>query len=197
MEHICLFIGITAGIIQIIGYAMYMRNAFSGSVSPNPASWSIWAFASILNLVSYIEMTGDLSKVILPAACSVMNMGTFLVCLLKGRLRKLQRFEKIILILDLKIVLIWWLSHSALLANLLLQISTLISFIPITHDVWKNPKVEKPAPWFLWTSGYALLSLLVIFRWQQWHDVVYPISCLIFHSIVFYICKYKKVSPIS
>ncbi len=193
MENLCLVIGIMAGIIQIIGYVLYMRNAFSGSIFPNPASWSIWAFASILNLISYAEMTGDWPKIILPAACSVMNMATFLTCLFKGRLRKLRMIEWTILFLDIVIVLFWWLSKSATLTNLLLQASTLISFLPLICDVWKNPSIEKPTPWLLWTLGYALLFSIVLLRWKKWEDAVYPLLCLILHGIVLYACTFKKV----
>ncbi len=170
-----------------------MRNAFSGSIRPNPASWSIWAFASILNLISYAEMTGDWPKVILPAACSVMNMITFLACLFKGRLRKLKTIEWTILIFDAAIVLFWWFSKSALYANLLLQVSSLISFLPLIFDVWKKPSIEKPMPWLLWTVGYMLLFSIVLLRWEKWEDAVYPLLCLILHGIVLHACTFKKV----
>ncbi|MDP2816497.1 MAG: hypothetical protein Q8O19_07445, partial [Rectinemataceae bacterium] len=67
-------LGFMAGAVQLIGYWVYNKGA---GEKINTGSWSIWAIAGIVDLVSYFVMTGDWVKNILPAVCAVAAVGTF------------------------------------------------------------------------------------------------------------------------
>jgi hypothetical protein len=51
--------------------------------------------------------------------------------------------------------------------------------------VWKTPSSEIARPWWIWVAGYVIFLSVVILRWKhQWTDLVYPINCIILHSLV-------------
>lgn len=177
-------LGIFAGLLQIAGYFDYFKKIGIGRIKPNAASWSIWAFGAVLESASYVFVTGDWVKNILPIACAVCAVSLFLICLKRGHFEKVTRFEWILVIADCIAIFVWWWFESAVYANLLLVLTAIVSFIPIIMHVWKDPKAEHARPWFLWTYAYATLALVVVFRWEKWEDFVYPGIFLILHLIV-------------
>lgn len=179
-----IFLGVSAGIFQIIGYVFYVRKIGIGRVKPNTASWSIWAFGSILESVSYINATGDWVKNLLPIACTVSALLLFFYCLFNGRFNRPTLIEHILIVLDCVAIFIWWWYQSAIFANFFLVFVAIISFLPIFVHVWRDPMEEDATPWYIWTVAYTMLVFTVLFRWERWEDLVYPLVFAVLHVIV-------------
>lgn len=177
-------ISIFAGLMQLLGYLFYSLGTFSDKIKPNAASWSIWAFGAVLESASYIFLSRDLLKNILPIVCAFSAIIFFLICVFRGRFESISSFEKKIVALDIIITLLWYFSESAFLANMLLVLTAIISFIPIIIHVNKDPTYESALPWFIWTGAYVCMLFVVIVRWEKWEDVIYPVIFLILHLIV-------------
>lgn len=177
-------LAIASGLLQIGGYLVYGREVFSGKIRPNTASWGIWAFGAVLESASYIALTGDLLKNILPITCAISVVIFFIICLKRGYFEPLDRFEKIIVIADLITITIWWLSQSAFYANVLAILTAFISFIPIIRHAWKNPNDESAFPWFIWTAAYTTQASVVLLRWTKWEDMLYPALFMVLHFTV-------------
>jgi hypothetical protein len=181
---ISIFLGAVGGVLQIGGYILYAKKITAGRVKPNAASWGIWTFGAALETASYIGVTGDWVKNILPIICALSAIIFFFYCLHRGYFGKVDNFEKIIVVLDIFAIFIWWLFESAVYANFLLIATAIISFIPIIRHVWKDPMVEDTRPWLLWTTAYTILLVVVILRYEKWEDLVYPIVFIPLHLIV-------------
>lgn len=186
-------LGIFAGLLQVIGYLFYVKKINVGRVRPNTASWSIWAFGAVLESSSYVFVTGDWVKNILPIACAVSAVAIFLYCLRKGHFKRPTNFEWSLVLLDSVAIFIWWWYSSAVYANLFLVITAVISFVPILAHVWHDPMAEDSNPWFVWTSAYAVLALVVILRWEKWEDLVYPLVFVILHIFVAVLALDKRI----
>lgn len=176
-------LGVIAGLIHIVAFLIYHRQMLQGTSKPNQATWTLWVFISTLNCISYIVMSGDIIKGLLPIASTAACIAVFVVSLFKGKLSKLNFGDQIALMLGFASIFVWRAYRSATYANLILQICILISFIPTYRGVWKEPSNEKALPWFVWSSAYILTIIVVFLRWQgQYQDLVYPINCLLLHG---------------
>lgn len=182
--YFSIFLGVGAGLLQIAGYIFYAKKIKLGRIKPNAASWSIWTFGSILESVSYVAVTGDWVKNLLPITCVLSAIILFFYCLYNGNFGKILNFEWILLAMDFFAIFLWWLFQSAIYANFFLVLTAIISFIPIMRHVWNNPMVEDAIPWYLWTAAYCILAVVIIFRWEKWEDLVYPITFAILHIII-------------
>lgn len=183
MATIEIIIGITAGSIHVTAFLIYHKQIFQGTSHPNITTWTLWAFLSPLNCLSYIAMSNDWIKGLLPIASTSACLAVFVLSLFKGKLSKLNFWDTVALIIGIVSILIWWHYCSAAYANLLLQISIVISFVPTYRGAWKDVNIEKPLPWFVWASAYILTITVVFLRWQgQYQDLVYPINCLLLHA---------------
>jgi|CXWL01.1.fsa_nt_gi hypothetical protein len=186
-------LGIVAGLVQFSGYVYYIKKINVGRVKPNTASWSIWAFGAILDTTSYIFVTGDWVKNILPVACALSAIVIFFYCLYYAHFGRPIRFEWSLVALDFVAVLIWWYYSSAIYANLFLVSTEVISFIPIIRHTWKDPMVEDALPWFVWTAAYSLLAIVVLLRWEKWEDLAYPAVFAVLHVIIAVLALDKRV----
>jgi hypothetical protein len=182
---ISVLLGASAGFLHVLAFALYNRQMLHGTSQPNSATWTLWAFLTVLNASSYAVMSGDLVKSILPIASSLACILTFLFSLYKGKLSKLDLWDGLALGIGVVSGLVWWYYKSATYANLILQASVAISFVPTYRGVWKNPKKEKALPWYIWSFAYVLSIVVIAMRWKgQYQDLVYPVNCLILHAVV-------------
>ena len=182
---ITVLLGVSAGFLHVIAFALYNRQMLQGTSYPNSATWTLWVFLTVLNVSSYAVMSGDWVKSILPLASSIACIFTFFFSLSKGKLSKIDPWDRLALGIGIISGLIWWYYKSATYANLILQISIAISFVPTYWGVWRDPMKEKALPWYIWSSAYTLSIIVIILRWKnQYQDLVYPINCLVLHAVV-------------
>lgn len=172
-------LGILIGASHLLGYWIYYRTSVNKETAPNTASWSIWAFGSMVNLLTYANMSNDWAKDILPAVCSFACIVIYIVYLWKGKFKMPKFTDILIFSTDIVATIVWLVVKSPLIGNMACQASTVLSFIPIIRETMKDPEDEEPMAWSMWSIAYALDVVLVITRWKQWGDVVYPATCLV------------------
>ena len=195
MNTISIILGILIGVAHLSGYWIYYRiSSLHKETSPNTASWSIWAFGSVINLLTYSSLSNDWVKDILPAVCSVCCIVVFASYFRQGKFERLGFADILIFSIDIVATIVWLIVDSPLVGNLACQFGTVLSFIPIIRETVKDPKKEKPLSWIIWSFAYGLDVILVIMRWNQWGDVVYPATCLVLHFLMAIIST-KRRSP--
>ena len=172
-------------LIYLIAFGLYNRQIISGHSKPNPATWGLWVFLAFLNSASYSVMTGDWVKAMTTYAGCVAMSVTFLFALKKGKFAKLSSFDWSLMSLGFLSILIWWIKRDAMYANLLLQVSVILSFIPTYRWVWHDPRNERPLPWLLFSFGYCFAVAVVVLRWQgQPQDLAFPVLGVVLHAVV-------------
>ena len=183
--NLAVLLGIVAGLLHILAFVLYNKQMLQGTSKPNTATWTLWTFLTVLNVSSYAVMSGDWVKTILPLVSSIACIFTFLFSLYKGKLSKVDPWDGLALGIGIISGLVWWHYKSATYANLILQSSIAVSFVPTYRGVWKNPLKEKALPWYIWSSAYILSIAVITLRWKgQYQDLVYPITGLILHPVV-------------
>ncbi len=176
---ISVIISVFAGILQLFGYLVYNRKILSGEIVPNAGSWLIWALGGVATTVSYIFVSDDWVKDILPVVCASSGIVIFIFCLAKGRFERIDLVDWMIISFDIAITIYWYLSKETLVANMLYMASEVTSFIPIFRYVWKNPLSEEATPWILWSVAYFLMGITVLMRYEKWEDLFYPVVLFI------------------
>lgn len=172
-------LGILIGVIHLLGYWIYYRmSSLYKETSPNTGSWSVWAFGSVVNLLTYSSMSNDWVKDILPAVCSLACIVIYVSFLRQGKFEVPTLSDILIFSIDIMATMVWFSTNSPLMGNIVCQASDAISFIPIIKETMRNPRRERPLPWIIWSIAYVLDVILVIIRWRQWGDMVYPITSL-------------------
>lgn len=190
--QITILLGVVASFVQIAGYFIYSRKINIGRIKPNTASWSIWASGAILESSSYILITGDWVKNLLPIACALSALVLFIYCLFKGHFSKLSRLEWFLVATYFLAIFVWW-YQSVFYAHLLLVFTAIIAYLPIISNVWSDPMVEDATPWYIWTVAYSLFTLLVVLRWEKWIDIVYPLVSVFLSVFVAVLAMDRRV----
>lgn len=185
-------LGVIAGLLQLVAFAIYNKQIIQGTSKPNAATWTLWSYLTVLNVSSYAVMSNDWVKCLLPAASSAACLATFFYAAYKGKLSKLESLDNATLLVGIFAGFVWWYFSSAKFANLILQGAVAISFAPTLRGVWKNPRMERALPWYLWSIAYVLVLVVITMRWRnQYEDLVYPINCLILHAAVGLLARRK------
>ncbi len=187
-----IILGTLGGLVHIIAYVLYNKGIVRGRTIPNNTTWTLWVFLALLNGSSYVKMSRDLVKSIVPLIGTAFRFITYGLIIKKGKWRKLDRIEIIILIIGAAAGLIWYMLKSATYANLILQLAYVISIIPTFRSIWKN-NTEEPLPWFLWGVGHSLAIATVCARWSgQYQDLAFSGIGAIIHFIAAYLIFIKK-----
>jgi len=174
--HLSIFLSFLASFLQIVAFVIYNKQLIRGLSKPKITSWGLWAFLSFLSTASYIKFTGDIVKGIMPLTISSIVIFTFFYALHASKFSKLNKLDITVLLFGIISIFVWWLYRSAVSANLILQLSAAIAYIPTLSGVWKHASSnEKFLPWFIWSIAYILAGAVVILRWTaQYEALVYP-----------------------
>lgn len=186
-----MILGILAGLLHVLAFVIYKKQISDGTSSPNTATWTLWVFLTLLNCASYFSISMDWVKSILPILSSLACIVTFCSALSNGKFSALEKYDSIALVFGIISALVWYIFQSASWANVILQLGVVVSFIPTYRGLIKDPFKEKSLPWFVWSSAYVLSLIVIILRWQQWQEVVYPIGGFILHFGVGLLAKSK------
>ncbi len=192
------WMSLVAGTISLTAFALYNLSVFTGRIKPNSASWALFAFLVILNASSYLAMSDDWVKSVMPIGNAGACILTFVFGLIFGKFEPLKPEEKKVLIIGMAAALAWWMFRSAMFGNLLLQVAVIVAMLPLLKGVRRNPTIENPLPWWLWTIGFTINLTVVILRWKgQWQDLAYPINTIVLHAWVAILASRKLPQTIT
>jgi hypothetical protein len=160
---------------------------------PNVASWFMWGVGGVTELIIYAALVNNAAKEILPAVCAVVAVVTFLRVWWREDSFHLDRKDWVIVALDVVLVAFWFITRNPFASNVLLGFDMLLSFLPILRSTWNNPRSEHPTPWRTWTIAYGLLTLVVILRWENVWELIYPVLYLVLHALVWGIARFRRL----
>lgn len=184
-----MFLSITAAVFSGCAYLIYLLQVSHGGSIPNPASWTIWAFLAGLNAITFWKGSRDSLATAQFFTGAVGCVSVWVFTLAKGKFTALDAIAWAVLILCVAACLVWWITRSAVYANLVLGGTLLVSFMPTIIGVWQNGKIEQSFPWYLWTAAFAITSVNVFRRTdrtkpQWWFLMVVPILGVVLHGAV-------------
>ena len=185
MIYLPLGLTILSSVIFLVFFVIYNKDILKGLVKPNIVTWSIFSLITLINSITYIAFTHDIFKGALAFTdCFTCIVITGLI-LFKGHYLKLTILEKIIIFLSLISLLLWFLLHNAIYANLLLQPAYILAFIPTLKNAYINPHDESSLVWLMWAFSFILTIIVILIRWQGvFADLINPLIALTLHTSV-------------
>jgi len=185
MDYLPLGLTILSSVIFLVFFVIYNKDILKGLVKPNIVTWSIFSLITLINSITYIAFTHDIFKGALAFTdCFTCIVITGLI-LFKGHYLKLTILEKIIIFLSLISLLLWFLLHNAIYANLLLQPAYILAFIPTLKNAYINPHDESSLVWLMWAFSFILTIIVILIRWQGvFADLINPLIALTLHTSV-------------
>lgn len=192
-------LGITAGLLQALGYFFYIKIAREGLSAPNPLSWIMWAYGT--SLIGLLEFSQNASPylLVLPAACSASSI---YVAIRSWQYRKLENLDwndwfafSADVLLTICYTSVWLLAKYGMLSPekksiatlsflLLSNATTFTTFWPTLKGIMKNPQGENWVPWTVWTLAYTTLAIATLMQNGAWTVfMLYPVLNLVMHGL--------------
>lgn len=215
--NIIFAIGALAGISQITGYVLYLKD---GNIDPNPVTWFMFAYGTgILALLEW-DSTATWPELFLPIACAFFSIVVSFRCWKKARAKDSSKWwpedwwpedktEKLSFISDILItvayIAAWILAGWSLLTPenrefavltflFLSNLSTFPSFYPLLRDTYLHPQKENWLPWAVWTFSYFLLAIVTYATHGSFfHPLMfYPLSNIFLHGLTSWLASRKR-----
>ena len=176
--------GLASAFVQLVGYALYIREVRQGLIQPNATSVALWVFGTAVSIWVYAQVTQDWFKLALPIACAVGLVATLCIGVTRQRLVQPDRTDIATAVLDIGIIGVWILSRDINLTYAALIADTVVSFVPIFRSTLALPARERAVPWLVWTLAYGLMLLAAVLRWEGWPPIVLPLVYILCHFAV-------------
>ncbi len=176
MQAIANVLVIIANALILVVYLLYLKQIIKSESTPNPATWIIWFVVTLINALTYINVTNSpLEGTIAITACCLMGI-IMVYTLIKGKFGPLKTLEWWIIMLAISIGIFWQISANIIVAHLLLQIILVLSFVPTIKGLIKKELKEKAPPWITAALAYSLqiIALLIVYA-GNWVSLAYPI----------------------
>lgn len=189
------FFALTASILNLVGYILYIRDLRRGNTRPNLASWLVWMGITLLSVSTYTRGTGDVVKSLFSWSILVVNIVTFSFIMKRAKFSSLSRLDVSALVIGGLAGVVWFFTQSAWWGNMLVQVAIVIGGVPTIFSVWHHPTNERPLPWLLWGGAFVCLFLVITTRWTgKPVELVYPIIGILLYGSIGLLAL-RRVSP--
>ncbi len=200
---------ILSGLIQALGYLVYIRKSLRHEVEPNATTWFMFAYGTAMLTVLEWDHDANWTMLLLPIVCAVLSIRVAVICLSQGELKWPESWwDRGAFLMDVSLTIayisVWAASREAYITEaqrevlvltflVLSNTSTIVSFVPILRGTAKDPHKEHPLPWFIWTTAYGCLGYVT------YHEVgpfsvfmLYPVTGVLLHSLVGFLAMRRR-----
>ncbi len=184
-------LGVLAGLVQLAGYWQYHKAMQLKGNKPSPASWFMWAVDGGVDLFIFAMLTKDWEKNFLSSVCAIAAIAVFVQIWRRERTLRLSKSDYAFVVMNGLLVAFYVATRNPFISNALLGVSLAIAFTPNLFAVWSDPNSESPQPWFIWTLAYVLLTLVIVLEWQNWWELIYPVTSIVLTGAVGLIASFK------
>jgi hypothetical protein len=198
-------IAIISGILQMLGYVVYMRQALTNRIIPNATTWLMFAYGTVFLTILEFDLDGAWELLVLPIVCSICGISISIICRIKqGRWGVPEdRGDFAAFSIDLVLTALYFCTFllgvvgvidtrdgtlAAIVILLATNASTIFEFIPNIRSVRRNPESEHWLAWGIWTLAYA--SLLIVTYLAEGVSLAtipffaYPLTCVLLHGTI-------------
>ena len=188
---------IVACTLSIIAYVIYYLDIKNSYITPNRYSWIIWSFATLLETLTYNDISGDIIK----SACFFVSAFSCIAITLKiwasSEWTKPNFAELISLLFCFGALTIWFAFNSVWYAHVLLLAAIPIAFIPTYKNVIRDFNNENSKAWLIWSISDILVLTIIFLRFQTVEEIPYAITEFVCHLSVFVLLVFYKIKQSS
>jgi hypothetical protein len=191
---------VASGILQVLGYLLYIQKSLRNEIEPNPTSWLMFAYGTTLLTFLEWDLGAGWQLLTVPTLCAACSaFVAFGCCSFTGRLVPTDKLDRLSLGLDLLLTFSYgsgWLlfGHSLidsgqketidLFLLICWNVGILTSFAPLLRQNYAHAEREQPLPWAVWTGAYATLSVITMQQKGVNALLLYPVLNTLVHGYV-------------
>jgi hypothetical protein len=197
-------LSVAAAFLTCSSMSIYVFRLIRGNTVPSPSTWITWFVIGLLNLASYLFVVERRFLQIVPLVFVVIGIAIVTAyASLRGRFSKPCRLDLVCLLSAFLVGIVWQVTRDPKIANLLLQLVYVVSFIPTIVGLKRGYLKEYPTPWLLALLAYAFMIAAIVVDWpnQSLVAFVHPVvNGVIGNGIVLYLVVRKKrgwISPLA
>lgn len=153
-------LGMTAGMIAVIGEIWYNRTILSGATSPDRSAWWLLLVSGVLATSGHAALGGGWS-VVLPAVITLGTVVTALLSLLRGAAIPFGRLDAVMLLVALAAVAVWVAWDLPIVTLLTMLAVDAAGMACNMRKAWRMPGKEAAGPWGLAVSA-DLLNVMAV-----------------------------------
>lgn len=153
-----LIIAIIAAALTIIAYIPYFRDIFAHKTKPHLFTWLIWGITQGTATAALLYGGGKFGSISLIIG-TVLVLVIFLLSFKHGT-RDITASDKIVLVLVLFVVVIWWQLDNPLISVFMVSAIDSAGYIPTIRKSFKDPWSETLSFWVIMAvvSGLSIIS---------------------------------------
>ncbi len=177
-----------ASLLMITAYIPYFKDIFAHKTKPHMFTWLIWGITQSTATVALLYGGGKFGSISL-------IMGTILVTVIfllsfKYGTRDITNSDKLVLILALIAIIIWWQLDSPLVAVIMISLIDGIGYIPTIRKSIKNPWSETLSFWII----MAIVDCLAIMANAKYNllTVTYLSVLFVANISVVLVCSIRR-----
>jgi len=164
-------LGLSALILNLIGYIPYIKDIFRGKVKPHPYTWGIWAILTSILAINQFINGGGYSLFFFISTALLVDF-VFILSLSHG-MGGASKIDRLCLTLALVLLLYWVATKDTYTSTVVAVIIDGIGAIPTLIKTYHHPKSETYIQWIL-SSIAGLLTLLAV-PTLSWILIIYPL----------------------
>ncbi len=151
-------------VLGVIGYSGYIVDTYKGKTKPNRVSWSLWALAALVTLISQQQLHGGIQllytvmQVILPLSIFVASFKD------KKAFWKLTTFDLLCGLLSVIGLILLFFAKQPLLALWLGIFSDFTASLPTLMKCYTDPETESWKTYALAATS-SLIAVLTVKPW--------------------------------
>ena len=191
-------LGFLAGVLQALGYGLYIRQVLRHEIVPNAATWLMFAYGTGLLGVLEFSRGAGWELLVLPTICAGSSIVVAAICLKRGTLRWPKEWQdRSAFLADVVLTVLYvgaWVL--VLLGNLSKEergyadlaflicsnLTTITSFSPLIRGAERK---ESSLPWVVWTYAYTVLGVATFVQHGPWTELmIYPVLNALLHGRV-------------
>ena len=158
---------VVASLLAVIGNVSYLRDAFTGKVSPHPYTWFVWTIVSLVTFFGQLQKGAGIGA--LPTGVAEgFTVLVFLASLWRyaadrrgrkggtGETGKIRRIDTYFLVAALLGLIPWALTKDPTVSVAVVVAIDVIAFVPTLRKAWARPDTERPLLFQMNVARHAL-----------------------------------------
>ncbi len=181
---------ITAFLLTLAGYPLYIQSLFKGGARPTISSWIAWWITDVVVFAGMVAADAIVWQMV---AYSLGIGATIFVCVRKKAALGWTWLDTLCLCIVGVALVLWSFSNTPETAIILSLVAETIGTIPMFRNVWRKPESEPFLPWAIWWVG-GCVGVLAIPEWSIAGAVAPILFCVLQTLVVVLIAR--KFGPI-
>lgn len=193
MDNTKEIIGISAGVLSFIGYAIYIYSTLQGSTKPNRATWWILTLVGIMIATSYYS-EGARNTIWVPVSYVI---GPLIVAILSLRYGEggWEKLDVWCLAAAGLSAVIWYLYQAPFTVLVVNIVMDFVALLPTIKKSYLRPDSEDALAWSV-ESVSGILNVIALESWTL-GLAFYPLYLLMINALVSLLLLWGKIRKIS